>query len=232
MDETYVPGLNKSQAQQSAPYGQVDPTVLAGNLGAPIPTPAHASGAPVVGFLYSLSRNGEPEYWPLTVGQNTIGNGSTMDICLGEASVSNHHANINIKRMKTKGNALVASIQDVGSKNGIMLNDEELDYDLTPIKNEDVVTFGNNYKCVIMLIDPVKYGLSESAEFIATAKSATPVSAGVVPPTIPSVPAGMPAMPQMPPVNKDPFSGFNDNNTLNVSGGGGFDLGGGKTQIL
>ena len=160
MEETYVPGLNRKK-QQSAPVAE--PTSVMPTQRTYIDN--EDSEVPVVGFLYSLSRGGEPEWWPLHIGRNTIGKSEDMDIVLSEGSISSHHANINLKRLRRSGNALAASLVDVGSKTGIILNDEELDYDPHTIHNEDIITFGLNYKCVVILIDPTKYGLEESAEF-------------------------------------------------------------------
>lgn len=84
-------------------------------------------GAPVVGFLYSISRQGIGEYWPLHIGSNKIGRSGNCDICLKEGTVSDIHAELNIKQMKTT-HKILASIKDIGSKNGIFVNEEELDY--------------------------------------------------------------------------------------------------------
>ena len=56
-------------------------------------------GAPVVGFLYSISRQGIGEYWPLHIGSNKIGRSGNCDICLKEGTVSDIHAELNIKQM-------------------------------------------------------------------------------------------------------------------------------------
>lgn len=219
MDETYVPGLNnRENAGRRMPEADMPtiPNVPQDNFRTPT---RHDDADPVVGFLYSLSRGGAPEWWPLHIGQNKIGKDADMDICLGEASMTGHHANINIKRMRRSGNALSASIVDVGSKNGIILNDEELDYEPHALKNEDRVIFGLNYKCVVILVDPTKYGLEESEDFVATNAAAAPKTNDA-----------MPEIPTVPSAGFDPFEGFNDNATVNISGG--VDLSGGATKIL
>lgn len=224
MDETYVPGLNREKTRRDYPEATA-PAYVPEMREQGRPSAKDEGETPVVGFLYSLSKGGEPEWWPLHIGQNKIGKDADMDICLAEASITGHHANINIKRMRRSGNALAASLVDVGSKNGIILNDEELDYEPHSIKNEDIVTFGLNYKCVIILVDPTRYGLDESPEFVAT--SAAPRKRSSEP--APTMVADMPGIPQMP--ASDPFEGFNDNATINISGGG-VDLSGGATKIL
>lgn len=222
-DKTYVPGLNRENGRREYSEAPTQAPNLSERIFMPSPN-KDVEETPVVGFLYSLSRGGEPEWWPLHIGQNKIGKDADMDICLGEASITGHHANINIKRMRRSGNALAASLVDVGSKNGIILNDEELDYEPHSIKNEDIVTFGLNYKCVIILVDPTKYGLDEAPEFVATSVPARSKSYQQEP-----APTMMPEIPSAP--TNDMFENFNDNATINISGGG-VDLSGGATKIL
>lgn len=102
-------------------------------------------GAPVVGFLYSISRQGIGEYWPLHIGSNKIGRSGNCDICLKEGTVSDIHAELNIKQMKTT-HKILASIKDIGSKNGIFVNEEELDYSAHECFNNDLITIGLNYR--------------------------------------------------------------------------------------
>ena len=62
---------------------------------------------------------------------------------------------------------LIASIRDVGSKNGMYLNDEELDYDNHTCKLNDIITVGSCYKLLLILIDAADYGLSVAEDFVA-----------------------------------------------------------------
>lgn len=123
------------------------------------------ANTPVVGFLYSISRQGIGEYWPLHLGTNTIGRAADCDIQLKEMSVSEHHATLSIKQMKTT-RKLIASIRDTGSKNGMYLNDEELDYDNHSCKQNDIITVGTCYKLLLLLIDAEQYGLSIAEDFV------------------------------------------------------------------
>ena len=147
--ETYVPGMH-----ENAP-GVTDSKFT-----------QQRDNTPVIGFLYSISRKGIGEYWPLHLGTNTIGRSDDNDIVLLEKSVSEHHATLSIKQMKSTGK-LIASIRDVGSKNGMYLNDDELDYDNHTCKLNDIITIGTNYKLLLLLIDAEEYGLSVSEEFAA-----------------------------------------------------------------
>ncbi len=138
---------------------------------------------PVVGFLYSISRQGIGEYWPIKLGRNTIGRAESCDIQLAEASVSDLHASLSVKIMKSTGR-LVASIRDEGSKTGLFLNDEELDYNNYSCKNLDVIVVGANYRILIILVDAPEYGLSAAENFVSTetisSKSNTSASAANV----------------------------------------------------
>ena len=76
---TMVPGMNTQAPAVASPGAMPNP--MAGPAGMPMgapvagPAPVEAAQAavPVVGFLYSISRQGFGEYWPLHVGTNTIG---------------------------------------------------------------------------------------------------------------------------------------------------------------
>lgn len=67
--------------------------------------------------------------------------------------------------MKSTGK-LIASIKDVGSKNGMYLNDEELDYENHSCKLNDIITVGTCYKLLLILIDAKDYGLSVAEDFM------------------------------------------------------------------
>lgn len=129
--------------------------------------------APVVGFLYSISRNGVGEYWPVCVGTNTIGRDPECDICLEEGTVSSHHALLNVKKLKTK-DCIVAQIRDEGSKNGLLVNNEELDFGIHECHNNDVIRIGNNYQLLLLLINPSDHGLKVAEEFEALDDMPTP----------------------------------------------------------
>ena len=178
-EETYIPGVgNSSYHSKEGPYSrrpiggfeknnQVSDETYVSSVhnvksSSQIQKP---SGAPVVGFLYSISCSGIGEYWPIHVGKNTIGSSEDCSIQLAEMTVSEHHANLNVKQMKSTGR-LTASIQDVGSKTGIYLNDEELDYEIHTCKHMDVLTIGENYKLLLLLIDAQDCGLSVSENFV------------------------------------------------------------------
>lgn len=177
-DSTKVPGISGNAESQgfytrhkgtsgfsAPPQGTVVPGM---NRRAPMveersSNPA-AAQVPVVGFLYSISRQGFGEFWPLHIGSNKIGRTADCDVCLAEQTVSERHASLNIKQLKST-RKILASIRDEGSKNGIYVNDEELDYDAHSVKNNDIITIGDNYKLLLLLIDAEEMGLSISENF-------------------------------------------------------------------
>lgn len=126
------------------------------------------SGKPVVGFLYSVSRTAAGEYWPLHIGQNTIGQSAQCDITLPEGTVSAEHAVLVVRKMK-KPEKVIASISDARSTNGTMLNGESLGFSAEECKNGDILTFGDNYELLLILLDAASLGLSVSENFIPVA---------------------------------------------------------------
>ncbi len=124
------------------------------------------NGKPIVGFLYSISRTGVGEYWPLHIGQNLIGNTPDCDINLGEGTVSERHANLHINKMK-KPEKTEATISDLGSTNGTQVNENSVSV-ARPVEcvNGDIITIGENYNLLLILIDTKAIGLHLSENFI------------------------------------------------------------------
>lgn len=121
---------------------------------------------PIVGFLYSISRNGIGEYWPLHIGQNIIGTSHECDIMLREGTVSQKHANLHINKMK-KPEKTEATIIDLGSTNGTQVNENSVSV-ARPVEcvNGDIITIGENYDFLLLLIDTKAMGLHVSENFI------------------------------------------------------------------
>ena len=199
MNETIVPGRNYSKSSISNSNLVSNSTI----------TEPQMDSSPVVGFLYSISRQGVGEYWPVKLGRNTIGRSSNCSIQLCEASVSDLHASLSVKIMKSTGR-LVASVRDEGSKTGLFLNDQELDYDGYSCKNLDVLVVGASYKLLLILIDAVEYGLSAAENFVAISDGNNYASTNIH-----QAPANA--------INNDPFarpSEINMNETIDIDGVG------------
>lgn len=126
------------------------------------------SGKPIMGFLFSVSRTEKGEYWPLYIGQNTIGRGVESSIVLREATVSEKHATLVVRKMQSQGkeNGVFVYIQDVGSTYGTQLNGETLDFNPKECKNGDIITIGENYEMYFILIDPKSLGLFKKEKFM------------------------------------------------------------------
>ncbi len=136
---------------------------------APSRPKASASGKPVVGFLYSVSRTAAGEYWPLHIGQNTIGQNPNSDIVLPEGTVSSDHAVIVVRKMKNP-EKVIASISDARSTNGTMINGESLGFSAVECKNGDIITVGDSYQLFLILVDAASLGLAVAENFIPVAE--------------------------------------------------------------
>lgn len=179
MNQTNYPGMDSGMYQRSsapANGGTVVPEMQKQAPGVETPY-QEKSKAPVVGFLYSISRNGVGEFWPVCIGPNTIGRDSSCDISLPEATVSSRHAILNVKQLKST-KKIVAQIRDEGSKNGIIVNNEELDFGIHECFNNDIIRIGDNYLLLLILINPVEHGLSVAEEFVSTDEIPAPPMAG------------------------------------------------------
>ena len=184
--KTVVPGMengytshNESQdlysRNNSSPYkGTMIPEMQYGNAhnegGGNVQKNNMNTGKPVVGFLYSISRQGIGEFWPLYVGPNSIGSSPDCDITLSEGTVSSEHATIVVRKMRNPEKT-VASITDSRSTNGTMVNGESLWMDAKECFNNDIITIGMNYEMVLILIDTKAMGLRVSENFIPTQQS-------------------------------------------------------------
>lgn len=156
---TVVPGMttpNRAENEESSRSMKAEPQVK----GHPLQL-----GKPIVGFLYSISRTPAGEFWPLQVGPNKIGTDPSSDILLPEGTVSQDHAVLVIRKLKSSGN-VIASITDAQSTNGTMLNGESLGFNPVECHNGDKIIIGENYELILFLIDTTELGLSVSENFI------------------------------------------------------------------
>ena len=180
-NKTVVPGMDGGNSYNSDFYSK-NTNVAGSSKGTVVPgmNPASSNrqqvnhsqqqvryhvGKPVAGFLYSISRQGIGEYWPLYQGQNTIGSSSKCDICLNEGTVSGEHAVLVVRKMKNPEKT-IASISDARSTNGTMVNGESLGFSAIECFNGDIITIGENYELVVILIDVKALGLKVAENFI------------------------------------------------------------------
>lgn len=175
-EKTIFPGMAApSAAPAAAPQAPANGTMYPG-MAAPAPEQkSNNSGSkPIMGFLFSVSKTPYGEFWPLYVGPNTIGRGSSNAICLAESSVSDSHATIVIRKMQKQGsnNGIFVFVQDTGSMCGTLLNGDTLDFNPRECKSGDIITIGANYELLLIIVDPDALGLQPKPDFQATDKAA------------------------------------------------------------
>lgn len=184
------PMQQQPQQPQAAPaYNGTHFPGMEASMQAPGNAPTAEIHKPVMGFLYSVSRTANGEYWPLYMGLNTIGRATSSTVRLSEATISDNHAEIVIRQMKNP-DCVLCSIQDARSTCGTLLNGSSLGFDAQECHNGDIITIGEHYELYFVLIDAKSLGLEPVKEFMA-------VPGGFQQPAMPQMPQ-MPPMPQMP----------------------------------
>jgi pSer/pThr/pTyr-binding forkhead associated (FHA) protein len=175
---TVVPGVqngNEGTIVNQQPAGRGYPEASAQQAGTrvsgvenpyfPGPPQEQASGKPIVGFLVSVSRIEEGEYWVLRQGQNIIGSGPECNIVLNELSVSKEHAVLAIHRNPGDNNRLNVGIMEKGSSNGIFVNNNYIGFNPCQCKNLDKIRLGN-YELLLFLFDAQELGLKKAENFV------------------------------------------------------------------
>jgi len=122
-------------------------------------------GKPIIGFMVSVSKTEEVEYWVLRQGQNTIGSGSNCNIVLAEAAVSGLHAVLAVHRNPGDNNRLSVGLMDRGSSNGTFVNGNYIGFSPCQCKNLDKIKIGN-YELLLMLFDIVDFDMKKAESFI------------------------------------------------------------------
>lgn len=211
---TYVPGMQGGPSSNNYSQASAQPQQEAPKQ--------YSSGKPVVGFLYSVSRTAAGEFWPLHLGQNTIGKDSSRDIILSEGTVSNDHAVIVVRKLKNT-DKVIASISDTRSTNGTMLNGVSLEFVAVECHNNDIITVGDNYELLLILIDPASLGLTVSKDFIPVEEEAGDMPA---PPIGSTKPFGGSSFYGSGPITPSYGGGFTAGGTKGMDGTGGFSKGG------
>lgn len=169
-NKTVIPGMEDVYAEQPSNVGKANTKVQDGTW---IPNPFGTAQAnvpnqkPIVGFLYSISKTSSGEFWPLRIGSNSIGRSADCDVCLSEATVSEQHAVLVVRQMKNP-EKIIASICDARSTCGTMINGESLGFDQRECFNGDIITIGEHYDLLFLLIDAKQIGLNICREFMPT----------------------------------------------------------------
>lgn len=224
--KTRVPGMDdvnsgysRSSTYQQQPY---TPNVGIGDKthvpGMELPGKSNSktvSTKPIVGMLYSISKTSYGEFWPLYLGANVIGRSADCDIILNEATISEHHAEIVVRSMK-KPEKIIASIRDSRSTCGSLVNGESLGFEPKECFDRDIITIGEHYEMLFILIDIKKIGLKVSEDFMGTEEEIK--------------------QPFAPPISKpfDPTAPMYDSHNAGTVGldGAGSDFGKGGTKTM
>lgn len=156
---TYVPGMGGPRQQKSS-YDANGTQYMSGEP----QRKTVGSGKPMVGFLYSVSRTAMGEFWPLQIGKNTIGQRPSSDVFLPEATVSGDHAVIVLRQVK---DGIIAAITDSTSTNGTKINGEIIGFQPVECHNGDIITIGNSYELLFILIDADRLNLKVAEDFAA-----------------------------------------------------------------
>lgn len=164
-------GNHATPPQSVSDRGTCVPCGITDHMGEP--TYSQSAQKPIVGFLYSISRSGSGEYWPVHIGSNTIGRSSDCDVCLPEGTVSDKHATLVVRLMKNP-EKVIASICDSSSTIGTMLNGESLGFEQRECFNGDILTIGAHYDLLFILVDAKQIGLKVCSEFIPIQTSRNP----------------------------------------------------------
>lgn len=173
-NKTIIPGMEDAYAEQPN-FDKQDSKVQDGtcvpNPFGTVPNSVNVPHQkPVIGFLYSISKSGSGEYWPLRIGSNTIGRSDNCNVRLDEATVSEQHAVLVVQQMKNP-EKVIAWINDSGSTCGTMINGESLGFDRRECFNGDIITIGEHYDLYFILIDAKQIGLNVCRDFISTQPS-------------------------------------------------------------
>lgn len=207
-EKTVYPGAPVNNVNYSQNFHQSSPFKPEQNEGTNYPggnvnpSSEQVNKKPILGFLYSVSRDYAGEYWPLYLGANTIGRGRDCTVCLKETTVSKQHATLVIRQMQNQGEdaGLFVFIQDVGSMCGTLVNGITLDFNPKECKNGDIITIGENYELYFILVEPKALGLAPKDKFKPSASQSSDSK----------------AVPDTPPVN--PFTANTSKGTLSGDG--------------
>jgi pSer/pThr/pTyr-binding forkhead associated (FHA) protein len=155
---------NQKQKEESNRFGKA--TIIQGQERIPAKGSQELQ-AQLVGFLISYSKTDFGEYWEIKEGnKNVIGSGEDCVIRLAEATVSQNHATLTVRRNKND-NRLMFILTDNHSSNGITVNGIDIELTSYECKNFDKIQIGN-YELLLIIIDKYNQQLSRSVNFKAT----------------------------------------------------------------
>lgn len=169
MSKTIYGGSSPNEDQQgnqsSAPAGKGTVVITDANVSSRI-----SKQNPLIGFLVSFSKGTAGESWELREGNLYIlGKAGDADIPLNEKSVSDHHANLQIRRSNDDEKKLMVVVTDTNSTNGTVVNGKDIGINgHISLQHLDKIKIGN-YDMVFMMIDREKLQLVPNENFQGTA---------------------------------------------------------------
>lgn len=173
-NKTIIPGMEEAYIEQpnfDKQNAKIQEGTCVPNPFGTVPNSGNVPNQkPVIGFLYSISKSGSGEFWPLHIGSNTIGRSVDCNVSLSEATVSEQHAVLVVQQMKNP-EKVIAWINDSGSTCGTMINGESLGFARRECFNGDIITIGEHYDLYFILIDAKQIGLNVCRDFISTQSS-------------------------------------------------------------
>ena len=121
---------------------------------------------PLVGFLVSISRTMEGEFWPIRLGENVIGAASDCSVMLNESKVTERHATLTIQVNEEDDFKLNVWLMGLNSTNGTYQNKKLLPPQTSvSCNNNDIIKIGA-YELLLMLFDANVHGLKTMGNFV------------------------------------------------------------------
>lgn len=175
MSKTIYDGSNIPQGNQP---GQTQKTISGTEAKAAATILAQSKEeelTPLIGFLVSFSRSGYGEYWGLREGNlYTMGKAADCHIRLSEASVSDHHALLHIRRSNDSEKRLMIVVTDTNSTNGTVVNNKDIGINgHVDLKHLDKILIGQ-YELMFLLVDRDALELKQNENFKQAGPAATP----------------------------------------------------------
>lgn len=162
LKRTVIQGMKPRKSIDDAPNGSASPTENDRHEAIEI------QQRPIAGILYSVSRDGLGEIFPLYVGRNTIGSEEKCDVYLSEDTVSPNHAVLLIRMLpdNTGKRIMSVSITDYDSDFGTAVNDRKVGFDSCALSGGEIIRIGNAYSFLFTPLDSGRHNLTPAMNFI------------------------------------------------------------------
>lgn len=112
------------------------------------------------GFLFSVSRGVMGEYWPLCMGDNTIGQSEKCSVRLVQQSVADESATLTATRENGK------LVMRILGREGLKVNGF-CTKGIVTCHDRDIISVGEAYQLLLLMADTQRYGLEPAGNFEA-----------------------------------------------------------------